>query len=282
MRLASRRMNIPVFEMKRARDAYPDKYNEAVRRRKRARVEAAIKKPAPRANYTTVARTRGVYSMGEMKYYDTERSGVAIGASTNWTATEYDPDTTQEATPVANPLCLFAPVQGAAINQRIGRMVYVYGIKIRGHVYFTEQTNQSAADRMTKIRLCLVEDKESNSTQAQGEQVFTDPVTNDADVAVNTFQSLNNFGRFNVLKDKTITLGNPTMSYDGTNIEQSGILKPFKMNVKFKYPRRVRFNGTNGGTIADVIDYSWHIIANASSAQLAPTITYVCRVCYKE
>jgi len=85
-----------------------------------------------------------------------------------------------------------------------------------------------------------------------------------------------------VLKDKIFIHQNPNMSYDGTNVEQAGLIKHFKWTIKFHVPVEIRFNNTNGGTIADIIDNSFHLIGTSTSIDLGPTLTYSCRVCYKE
>ena len=208
-----------------------------------------------------------------MKYFDTELALTALTASTDWTGTEFDPTTFNT---------LFVPVVGAGINQRIGKGAKVYKIKIRGSIVCASQVDQTSADSGTQIRLLLVQDKQTNATQAQGEQVMTDPTAASAAVAVNSFQNIDNFGRFRVLKDKTIILDNSNLSWDGTNMEQAGQVRTFKINIRFKVPVSVRFNATNGGTVADIVDNSFHIIANASSTGLAPNITYQSRVCFKE
>jgi len=231
-----------------------------------------------RNGYTTVARTRGVYSRGEMKYFDSLLTITAIGASTNWTNTEYDPN----VVPVANMNTLFAPTQGAGINQRIGKACKVHKIKIHGEIQCPAQTNQIVTDAASTIRLSLVQDMQTNSTQAQGEQVFTAPTTATATLATEAFQNIDNFGRFKVLKDKFFMFQNPSVTWDGTNIEQSGMVKRFKWSINFRKPVEVRFNATNGGTIADIVDNSWHILANNSSTDLTPFLVYQCRVCYKE
>lgn len=244
--------------------------------KRKASSQKTPKKPvkkARRAGYTTVPRTRGVYAKGEMKYFDTEKDQTAIAASTNWTGTEYDPATFN---------CLFVPVQGAAINQRIGRAVKVLKLKMRGFIVCSPQVNAIAGDAATIVRLILYQDCQTNSTQAQGEDVMQSPTTANAPLASNTFQNINNFGRFRVLKDKVFSFMNPNMGYDGTNLEQAGLIKPFKFNVVFNPPIEVRFNATNGGSVADIIDNSFHVIANISSADLTPYISYQCRVCFKE
>jgi hypothetical protein len=234
-------------------------------------------KPYARKGYSTVPRTRGVYAKGEMKYFDSEMD-YTVSASTDWTATEADPT----ATPVAAINTLFCPTQGAAINQRIGRECFVKKIKINGVVTVATQTNQTAADIAGTLRLILFQDTQTNASQAQGEQLMTAPVGNTAILANSSFQSLNNFGRFKVLKDKRWALAHSEIVYDGTNVEQSGFHIPFKFVVNYPKGVPVRFNATNGGTIADIVDNSWHLLAQATEISLAPHVQYQCRVCFRE
>lgn len=229
----------------------------------------------PRAGYTTVARTRGVYGQGEMKYFDTERSVTAIPASVDWTGTEFPPN-------VGTPTTLCVPTVGSAINQRIGREVKLYKLKIRGVLSADPQTDQTAADAASLIRLLLVQDKQTNATQAQGEQIMAAPTSADAKMAISSFQSLANFGRFNVWKDKMFKLENPNASYDGTNVEVMGLQRNFKFTITFKKPISIRFNATNGGTIADIVDNSFCLYAMTTNTSLTPRITYYSRACYKE
>ncbi len=228
-----------------------------------------------RRGYSTVARARGPLSFGEMKYFDTERSATAVPASTNWTATEFPPN-------VGTPTTLCNPVVGAAINNRIGRKIKVHKIRVKGVLNVPAQANITAGDAAALCRLAFVCDSQSNGAQAQGETIFTDPTTDTALQAVNAFQSLANLGRFKVIKDKMINLQNPNLSYDGTNMEAQGISIPFKFSVLYRTPVTVSFNATNGGTIADIVDFSWCVYAMCTSADLAPTITYNGRAYYKE
>lgn len=217
-------------------------------------------------------------AQGEMKYFDSELTATALVASTDWTGTEFDPDTV----PVASINTLFAPIRGTGINNRIGRAVNVMKVKVRGLISVAAQANQSAADSASYVRLALVQDMQTNTAQAQGEDVFRDPTTASSHVAATSFQSLANLGRFKVLKDLKINLGDPNAVFDGTNIEQQGIIRMFEMNVEFKTPVVVHFNATNGGTIADIVDNSWHIYCNCSSIALVPSIIYSARVAFKE
>jgi len=234
--------------------------------------------PLARKGYMTVPRTRGVYAQGEMKYFDSELALKALTASTDWTGTEIDPDTV----PVANINTLFCPTQGSGISQRIGKSCKVHKIKIRGIVQFSPLNNQTAGKFAASTRLLLVQDMQTNGTQAQGEQVMGASVTASAATNFNSWQNINNFGRFKVLKDKIINIKDPNGFFDGTNIEVNGKTRHFKWTINFREPIPVRFNATNGGTIADIVDNSLHLIATCNSITLAPSVTYQCRVCFKE
>ncbi len=248
-----------------------------------ARLAKARKSGQARAHYTTVARTRGVYAQGEMKYFDSERAVQALTAPQDWTGTEHDPNTTQEGSPVTAIQGLFTPKPGTAINQRIARQAQVFKIKIRGNFQFVKQSGTSAGDNAAYIRYILVQDTQSNSTQMQGEDLMADPTTATALAAINSFQDLKNFGRFKVLKDKTMVLQDPNFGIGSTTTTnlQNGRIVPFKISVNFKEPVVVRFNAGTAGTFADIVDNSFHMIAMCSSIDLSPQIMYTCRVCFK-
>lgn len=235
-----------------------------------------------RSGYSTVARTRGVYGAGEMKYFDAQLGLTPVQSTTDWTGTELDP--TQ--VPVVGINTLFVPTQGAGINQRIGKAVKLHKIRVQGQILLPNQSGDPNSDSACLIRLALVWDKQTNSTQAQGEQVFTPSVLPSAYNAMDSFQNIDNFGRFKVLKNKIINISDPNLAVlDGGGVPQiytMGKTHHFKWTIKFRKPIEVRFNATNGGTIADIVDNSFHIYANASNVQLGPQIVYNSRCCFKE
>lgn len=229
---------------------------------------------APRAGFQSVPRSRGASVVGEMKYFDTERTAVAVGlVTTTWVAgTILDPTTFNT---------LIVPVTGSAINQRIGRDIRVMKIKIRGVVGCAAQAAQATADAASTIRLMLVLDTQTNAAQMTSAQLMTDQAA--ADTTIFSFQNLNNFGRFRVIKDKIFMLQAPTTFNDAAGTgAQYGIKRTFKWNVKFRVPVRIRFNATNGGTVADIVDNSFHIVCGTDANGLAPLLSYVSRGCYKE
>lgn len=238
--------------------------------------------PQPRRALVAAARLSG-----EMKYFDCELASNAVPAvTTTWVATTMqDPGTTIDlgSAAVATPLCLFAPIVAAGLNGRIGRSVKVLKIKVRGTIAVPAQTAQTGADPPMQVRLMLVMDKQTNAAQMTGAQLMRDASA--TAVTINSFQNPNNFGRFQVLKDKSIAIQNPnTASLSATNatFEQQGFIIPFKMNWNFKVPCEVRFNATNGGTVADIIDNSFHMVAGATTLGFAPALSYYSRISFKE
>lgn len=226
------------------------------------------KKTRTRKGFSSVARTRGAQVTGEMKIFDTEKVGSSIPSVAAWTGTEFDPAT-------FDTLCV--PQVGSAINQRDGKSIQVHKIKINGTVQVNAQADQTAGDNPSVVRVALVLDTQTNAVQAQGEEVFK-PTTNAANAPF-TFQNENNFGRFRVLKDMFFKNDAYPITYDGTNVEQGGVSKLFKIKKTFKKPITVRFNAANGGTVADIVDNSFHIYANSSNA--LSLLAYNCRVNYK-
>lgn len=239
-----------------------------------------------RQGFGAVARSPGAAVIGEMKYFDSNLTNTNMTASDgSWPAgTIVDPTGTINlgSASVATPLCLFAPTVGAALNQRIGRKVKVLKIKIQGTIQTPVQAAQAAADAATSVRIVLVMDQQTNAAQMTGAQLFQ--TADSATAGLSTFQNPNNFGRFRVLKQKRLTLQNPNMTGSPTtaDVVQGSLKVNWKMNVVFSQPITVNFNATNGGTVADVIDNSFHVLCACDSTALTPAINYYCRVCYKE
>ncbi len=69
---------------------------------------------------------------------------------------------------------------------------------------------------------------------------------------------------------------------DPANIIQQGLILPFKLTCRFPKGVVTRFNITNGGTVADIVDNSFHLLINSTSIILGPTISYQVRVMYTD
>jgi len=141
---------------------------------------------------------------------------------------------------------------------------------------------KAAADSATKLRLVLVQDTQTNATQMTAAQLFND--AGNAIDTLNSFQNPNNFGRFRVWKDKMVCISNLNLAGSPTTADviQAGWKGTFKINITFKQPVVVHFNATNGGTVADIVDNSFHIIAGTDNAAYVPQLFYYARVCYKD
>ena len=226
-----------------------------------------------RPGYGAIGRTPGGGVIGEMKYFDTHVQPQAIPNVASWVGTTIDPAT-------FNTLCV--PVVGAAANQRIGKEIKIVKLKIRGHFQYQIRNDVDAGVNPAAIRFGIFQDMQTNGVKADGNLVMTP--TNQQAQAPHTFQNIDNFGRFKVLKDKTILIQDPNMVGSDTIHDINGRQVNFKINLKFKQPITVRFNNTNGGTVADIIDNSLHFFANCNAITATGNVllTYCSRVCYKE
>lgn len=203
---------------------------------------------------------------GDMKYHDAYKALTALTASTDWTNTEYTP---------SNGICIPAP--GSTISQRTGRHVYLYKIKIRGTIT-TIPTGFGVTDDPTKMRIILVQDTQTNAAAMQGEDLMDSPGTTALE-AVDSFQSLTNLGRFRVLKDKNIIIQNP--NYLDASNPGGKQMAQFKFTYKPKSPIKITFNANSAGSIGDVVDNSFHVLANCSDVDLVPRIEFVSRASFK-
>lgn len=203
----------------------------------------------------------------EMHYIDTEidATGIQNIAGASWANCEMDP----------TALTLFAPVQGDDINNRTAKRAYVTSIKIRGFVSIAAQTAQATSDGAGYTRIILYQDQRTNGAQTQAEDVIASGSATLQNVCA--FQNTNSFGKVKILKEKIFGNGDLNIAGITTSIEQQGRIVPFKFTVKFKKPVEVNFQ-TNGGTVASVLDNSFHVIAATNNSSLAQTLAYKCRV----
>lgn len=236
---------------------------------------ALFQTPRPRMSLYTIRkkympRTPGGNIVSESHYFDSERTLTSVAANdASWTGTEYDPNTTAM-------LCLFAPVIGDDIFNRTGRKVFVKKINIVGQLTVVPGTVGSVGETPAHVRLIVYCDKQTNTSQSQGEDLIESGAASDA---INMFQSTKNFGRFKVLKDQHYTIGrNPNMA---------GLTGAFVSNgdsVSFHYSLPVNmwvnYNAANGGTVADIVDNSFHLIANTNVSTQVVQIQYKVRTTF--
>lgn len=201
---------------------------------------------------------------GELKFFDTSYS-ASIPSPTGATGGEADPGT---------KLTLCCPTQGDGDSSRDGRKYTMKSVQINGVVRFVAQTDQTAADVAAVVHIALVLDTQSNGAQLNSEDVYTNPSA-DAIAAATPLRNLTRVSRYKILKVWNMDMPQPEMVWDGTNVEQSGVMKRFSGYLKLDIPVECI---ANGGTIADAQDNSLHMIAFCSSTTTAPALTYNARV----
>lgn len=222
-----------------------------------------------------VARTKGPFANTESKYFDTYVEAAAINSTAAMSGKEMDP---------ATQGCLNCPVEGNDMNNRVGRRIEIYKVVIRGVL-----NNTGAGDLADPLgpgifRYILYIDKQANGTQSQSEDLLSTVGAGPTIVNnVNAFQSIANLGRFRVLKDRILRPGVAIAFNDSaTTGTQKCPDKYFKCSHKFKKPLITRFNATNGGTYADIVDNAIHFILYSNDDGQAWTCSYHARLYYKD
>lgn len=234
---------------------------------------------------TSVPRARGAVVSGEMKYLDSRRTAVAISiVDGDWSNAVADPESTLDlgdGSSVANPACLCSPKVGAGISGRIGKNIKIMKVKIRWSIVVPQQQAQSLADDPPLCRIILALDKQTNASQMTGEELMANATT--AEDTILSYQSVNNFGRFQVLKDRMVALQPLPLTYINTaTLVQGGQVFHGKMNFSWRDGLQVRFNAGSTGKVADIIDNSLHVLAGVNNLLMGARLSYYSRVCYKE
>lgn len=239
------------------------------RERPAKRMTTAERWPVQHAAAVTRRDAKRGYA-SDNHYFDTERTVTNIAANaTDWTFSEYDPNTSAM-------LCLFAPVIGDDISNRTGRKIFVKKIRVSGFINIPAESAQTTGSEACNIRLILYQDKQTNGAQAQGEDVISSGAANGA---TNMFQNVSNLGRFKVWKEKRWNIAG--LDYAGASgaFVANGQVRSFKISIKPNC--YVNYNATNGGTVADVVDNSFHIIAITNSASgVTPSLQYKVRTVF--
>lgn len=208
----------------------------------------------------------GGYTGIEKKFYDTFLVAGTLTAPTDASGGEHDPSAT---------IVLNSVPQGDGESQRDGRHITCTYLTVRGNIQSPSMTNQTVAELAPHVYVCVVLDKQTNGATITSEQVFCNPSAS-ALLAADPFINLQFQSRFRVLKFMKLKIPMPTMSYDGTNVETSGTIQPFKFNINLK-KMKTTFNGTTE-SVANITDKSLHVIAFTSSAGMGSVINYNARL----
>ncbi len=202
----------------------------------------------------------------ELKFYDQLLTSSALTAPTNASGGEHDPSAT---------VLLNTVTQGDGESERDGRQIKMRKISIRGLITYAAQVNQTAGDNACAIMIALVLDKQTNGATITSENVFINPSASGT-LAPQAFNNLQFIKRFKVLKRIEFNLPQPEMTYDGTNVEQSGEHIPWEMHVDLNN-LEVNYSGITEN-VSNIVDNSLHVIAYCSSTNLVPQIFYNSRL----
>lgn len=234
-------------------------------------------KPFNQTNRSQIWQLKKQLRQGSMPLIPAEKKFVDIGntsnlvASTDWTGGEEDD---------ATMLCLNGVAQGAGNSQRVGMKYAIHSIQINGAFFVDSEINQTAADAALQASASLVWDKQTNAAQLNSEDVFnnTSGIAT-AQACQNGMRNMSFTKRFKVLKTAKCVLKPPTLSWDGTNMEQGGDANEFQWFVEFKRPVIVECSGT-GATVASIMNHSFHMIGHATSTQAQ--LVYTSRIRYSD
>ncbi len=238
--------------------------------RKRRRSSAFLQRPFKFQKFGGRRRKRSLrtaVALGvETKFYDTSLVGSAITAPADAAGGEHDPSTT---------VLLNTVVQGDGESNRDGRKITMKNISVNGRVFALTQANQTALDGGCVVYVALVLDTQTNGITMVSEQVFCNQSANAA-LAAQPYRNLQFSRRYKVLGSHQFEMLIPDSSYDGTNIEQSGVGVNFRFDVKLR-DIPVTYTGTTED-VANITDNSLHLIAYTGSTGIVPTLSYNARL----
>ncbi len=232
---------------------------------KAAAAYAAKARKASRTSHRDVPRVTNIRTGGynglEKKFTDQDRATAST--ATTWASSEIDPLGT-------NTLCSID--QGNGNTQRLGRTANVVSLNIRGTATLVAQESTTAPTAVRWIRLCLVLDKQTNSAQLAGENVFASV---GASLEIQSFRNLEYVERFEVLADKTIFFPSASINEGSINLfSRAAQIKKFSMAYKWKDGLKHIYDGTSG-LVGDLTGNSLHLIATASNSEVL--VNYTCR-----
>ncbi len=206
----------------------------------------------------------------ETKFYDTALAASALVTNTAGAGGEKDQSATIGPSTIT---------QGDGEQQRDGLKATLISMHVQGLITCTSAVDQTGMKPATSIFIAIVWDKQTNGALLNSEDVYLNPSGN-AFGGTSLVRNLQQSHRFQVMATRKMTINMPNSSYDGTNIESGGVLKPFNIFIKFKTPIIARYSGTTE-TIANSVDNSLHILAWCTTTGLAPLITYNCRMRFR-
>ena len=220
---------------------------------------------APKRTYPKTNLNKSSYIGVNKKYVDAYNVGQAITSPIDATGGEIDVLVGGVSQSHFTPT-----LRGVGETNRVGDEIRVLSLQVNGTVTCDAQANQTSSDIGTKIMIALVLDTQTNAAAINSEDVYINPSFT-ASNAASPLRDMERSKRYKVIKTWDMTFNNPSITYDGTNIEQSGMVQPFDCFLNTDIVQQ--YSGTNS-IITSVSDNSIQMIAFASSTALAPTIQF--------
>ncbi len=156
----------------------------------------------------------------ETKYFDTAVDSHSIATAASWAGTEVPCDTKingdGSTVDAYTASALIPSAVGTGYGEIIGTRYNLKRIRIKGILKPNVAQDQSDVKGMNTVRLVLVQDTNANGAQAQGETVFTDFGSDNANV--NSFLNMGTTaGKFRILKDMRVVFQPGVAGTDGAN-----------------------------------------------------------------
>jgi len=208
----------------------------------------------PRPNYMTGVQQPKVGSQrGELKAFDI--TGTSSAFTNTGTFTAFN-----------------TPVVGSELYQRIGRKIYMKSLVVRGNI------DGTAANVNDQIRIMIIYDRQSNAGIPNQLAILQDSNAAGGTTSVYSSINLTNRSRFLILKDFFLNIPSATTFPGGIGVDQT---KDF--TVEWYIPLKgleTEFNGTNGGTIADITTGSLFMVTFDQQNTGTYTFNYGTRLRY--
>jgi len=227
--------------------------------------QAAQLRRAATINKQLNVRTGGFLGI-EKKFFDSFLATTQIAGPADCTGGELDPAT-------AN--CLNGVSQGDGESNRDGKNYVIKSLHFLGRVVANSQANKSAGWIPPSVFIAIVLDTQTNGAQLNSEDVYTNPA---ASIANNTClqRNLQYSSRFRVLKTFKLDFNQPSLAYDGTNIEGCGFSQSIEAHLD-NLNIKVGCSATTG-TVAAITDNSLHVIGFATNVTETVNLTYTSRI----
>jgi len=207
-------------------------------------------------------RTGGLLGI-EKKFLDIPLTPTALVSPTDMSGGELPPSSIVTG-------CYSAPAQGDGPTNRDRNKIVITEYSFKGTIFVNSQTNQTDCDIAAFVFLAVIQDTQTNGAQLNSEDVWANPTAN-ATACTNPFRNMSYTRRFRVLAMKRVVLRIPTITWDGTNLEQFGFNTPIDLQWRGKMP--VTFTtGSTTADIANVTDNSIQLVGFTNSVTLAPQI----------